>query len=232
MKRYAMRILSILTCLTVLITATISFSQDVRYEVQDPKGETMNLVPFNYKLFNFQFDIKYPAKWYASEEYYAGKTTLFLTREPVKSVSDIFKVGVSLAYELNFFLHQEPSDTKLGKMAKAVFKTRSWKDVKKELFENMKKRPNIRSITSKDITISGQPTFQVDYESDIVKMATYYVKAGVHLLVITAEAPPSEFAEYEKTFKDMVDSFSFSKDFDFKQEEEILATKTEEMIRK
>ena len=230
MKKYAMRILFILICL-ISLTTTIGFAQDVRYEVQNPKGESMDIVPFNYKLFNFQFHIKYPAKWYASEEYYAGKTTLFLTREPVKSVSDIFKVGVSLAYELNFFLQQEPSNTKLGKMAKAAFRTRPWNDVKKELLENMKKRPNIRSITSKDITISGQPTFQVDYESDIVKMATYYVKAGVHLLVITVEAPPSEFAEYEKTFKDMIDSFSFSKDFDFKQEEEILAMKTEEIIK-
>jgi len=227
-----MRRAFMLTVCFILSFATACVAQDVRYEVQDPKSETMELTPFNYKLFNFQFNIKYPEKWYASEEYYSGKATLFLTREPVKSVSDIFKVGMSLSYEFNFFLQQESPDTNLGRMAKAVFRTRPWGAVKKELFENMRKMPNTKAITSKDITISNQPASQIDYESDAVKMTTYYVKAGIHLLVIIAEAPSSEFPEYENTFKDMIDSFSFSKDFDFKQEEEILATKTEEMMRK
>ena len=146
----------ILQISTLMIFLGISLVQvqDIKYEVQDPKGNSMVLVPFHHKLYNFEINIKYPEKWYASEEYGQNiNPSFYLTKEPVRSLSDRYIVGVALTYLQGFFIQRAPKNTDLGKMAKAVLTVRKWETVKKELVKGVKNK-GMKIISQEDIDIS------------------------------------------------------------------------------
>lgn len=204
----------------------------IQYEVHNPKGKTMDLVPFEHKLFDFHFSVKYPAAWYASEEYNPGRPGLYLTPIPIKNKTDTFRTGASLIYDLNFFIRMEDPSSEIGRMAKVVLAIHKWDSVKKQLLENLRKQNGVKDVAGSDITISGFPAMKVDYESGVVKMKMYYIKVGSNLLTIAFESSPSEFSEYEKLFNSMLASFSFDKDFKPEDESAIAARMTEDMMRK
>ncbi len=201
----------------------------VKYNVQDPKGSTMALVPFEHKLFNFQFNVKYPESWYASEEY-ATYPSLYLTKEPVRSVSDKYTLGASFTYLLNFFMTEEPKNTPLGKSAKSVLSVRKWDTTKKEMAKNYKDQ-GMSILSQEDLDVSGWPAMRLDCSSSAVRLRVYFIKAGTHLLTITFEAPPQEFDKYDKLFQEMMASFVFSKEFSPADEGKVFEEKVQKVIQ-
>ncbi len=206
-----------------------SSTPSIHYGIQEPKGNTMDLVPYIYKSFNFQFDIKYPAKWYASEEI-GGAPSLYFTPQPIASTSDQYTVGVGFIYGLNYFLKQESPDSPFGKMAKDVFVVQDWSKAKQRIVESLKTQKAVSDLTQKDTTIAGQPALEVNFTKATTRAKGLFIKAGVHLLNITFEAPKDEYSNYEKIFDNMLVSFSFSKDFAFESEDAILDRKTQELM--
>lgn len=180
-------------------------AENTRFSVQEPKSNTMELVSFAPQMINFPFEIKYPAKWYVREEI-AGMPSLYLTREPIRSDTDRYLVGVSLLYSISYFSQREPSDSTLGQAAELVVKIRDWNESKKQFIKGLEEAGNT-VISQADITISGQPALKVHYESKNVRAMVLYIRVGVHLLVMTFEAPPQEYEQYKEVFDKIGNSF-------------------------
>jgi len=176
-----------------------------RFAVQEPKGDTMELVSFAPQKINFPFEIKYPAKWYVREDA-IGMPSLFLTREAIKNDTDRYSVGVSLIYNVNYFSERQPPSSVLGQTAGSVIRIRDWEESKKQFIEGLQQAGN-NVISQSTITISGQSALRVDFESKNLRATTLYIKVGIHLLAITFEAPPEEYKQYKDIFDKMLNSF-------------------------
>jgi len=196
--------------------------------VQEPKGDTMDLVDFTPTKINMPFVIKYPAKWYVREAI-GGMPSLFISREPIRDISDKYKVGLGAFYNQDYFISRESPDTKLGQMGKTVLKARSWKKDKKEFVENLK-RDGFNIISQSDIKISGQPALRIQYKSSVSEVTSLYVKLGKDLLMLFFEAPPDEYGNYKAIFEQMIDSFVIRKDFKIIEEGTVFEKTVQEQI--
>lgn len=188
----------------------------------------MDLVDLTPHLINYQSNIKYPAKWYVREDA-AGIPSLFITREPLRVMTDRFKVGSSFYYRMNYFITQEHPSSNVGNMAKAVLRVVDWEKEKQRNLEFWKNEGHA-IISHSDIFISGQPALRIDHETTSYRAITIYVKAGINLVVMTFEAPIQEFDSYKNTFEEMVKYFSFKKEFKIIDESMVLEAKTKETM--
>jgi len=203
------KVLFLLGSIILIFGTNLYCADDIRFEIQEPKGETMELVPFAHKLINFPFVIKYPEKWYAREEF-AGIPSLFLTREPIRNITDRYTVGMGLFYQIDYFISQESPDSKLDQIAKTVVKVIDWNEAKKRFIESIKDVGNT-NISQSELTITNQPALKVEYESKVLHTVTLYVKVGNHLLTMTFEASSQEYGQYKDIFEEMIKSFSFTR---------------------
>ncbi len=177
---------------------------------QDPKGTSMQLVAFQPKMLLLPFEIKYPEKWHVREEF-GGVPSLFISREPILATTDQYKVGIAIYYHTDFFVPQkEDPNSSLGQMAESVIKVRTWESTKESFLKSSSEQGR-RIISKEDTTLSGQPAFRIEWQTNQVRTITYCVKAGNHLLLWTLEAPPNEFEEYSSVFKQMVEVFRFTR---------------------
>ena len=207
MCRYSLLLLILLFC----SSANVAFGEAQNtFKLQEPKGETETLVDFTPALIQFPFEIKYPAKWYVREEVAGNISCLFFTREPIKKEGDRYSVGASLLYNVGYFASKEPPASPIGQAAEMVIKMRGWEESKKLFTESLKKDGNT-VISQTDVTISGQPALRVEYESKNARVSTIYIKAGIHLLVITFEAPPQGYEQYKDVFENILNSFFFTR---------------------
>jgi hypothetical protein len=159
-----------ISILLIFFGISSACAQDVKYEVHEPKGSSMELVPFRHKLYNFEINIKYPEKWYATEEYGPRvNPSFYLTKEPIRGISDRYTVGMALTYLQAFFVQQAPPDSDLGKMAKAVLSVREWETVKTALVEGVESRGR-KIISQEDLDVSGRPALKVESYSDVVRV--------------------------------------------------------------
>jgi hypothetical protein len=177
---------------------------------QDPKGTGMKLVTFQPKMLLLPFEVKYPESWYVREEF-GGVPSLFISREPILATADQYKVGITIYYHIDFFVPQkEDPNSPLGQMAESVIKVRTWESTKESFLKGGSEQGQ-RIISKEDTTLSGQPAFRIEWQTDQVRTITYCVKAGNHLMLWTLEAPPNEFEEYSPVFKQMVEVFQFTR---------------------
>jgi len=201
----------IFICIAILLINTNVFGADrPNFAVQEPKSNSMELTYFVPGLIKFPFEIKYPGAWYIREEVAGNIPCLFFTREPIRKEGDRYNVGASLLYNIGYFASKEPSDSILGQMAQTVIKMRDWDESKKQFVESLEKNGN-SIISQADVTISGQPSLRVEYESKTARITTIYIKAGNHLLTIIFEAPPQEYEQYKDIFEKMLNSFFFTR---------------------
>lgn len=196
--------------------------------IHEPQGTTMELVDFTPQVINYQSNIKYPAKWYAREET-VGVPSLFITREPLKETTDRYKVGASIYYRMNYFISQEPPDSAMGKTAKAVLKVIDWEKDKQQNIEFWKNEGQT-VIAHSDFSVSGQPALRIEHEAKNYRAITVYIKAGIHMIVMTFEAPVHEFELYRNSFEEMIKAFSFKKEFQIIDEATVFEAKTKEAI--
>ena len=196
----------------------------------EPKGNTMELVEFTPTKINLPFNIKYPAMWYVREVPVETKS-LFLSREPIREINDTYKVGLGVFYHEDYFIRQEPADSKMGRMGKAVLKAIKWKEDKTRFIEDLKKS-GYTILSKAETEILNQPTLRVEYKNDeITRVTMLYIKVGKELLMLFFEAPPREYDEYKDTFEKMIKSFSIRSDFKIVDEATIFEEKIQEQIR-
>lgn len=176
--------------------------------VQEPKGDTMEFVPFTAKIIDFPFNINYPAKWYVREEKFPNVLGLFISREPIRSRADQYTLGAGLYYMVNYLVSQAPPDSSLGKMAGAVIVVKDWEESKKGLAEGIKQQGN-NIISKSDTTISGNPALKMECESQSSRSIFIFIKVGNNMLSLTFEAPIQEFEQYRGVFESMISSLSF-----------------------
>ena len=196
--------------------------------IQEPKGDTMELVDFVPVKIGLPFNIKYPAKWYVRETV-ENAPSLYITREPIRNVEDKYKVGVAAIYSADYFISREAADTKFGKMAKAVLKAKNWVEDKKGFVQNLKQN-GFTILSQSDIKISDQPALRVEYKSILAQVTILYVKLGKDLLMIFFEAPPGEYGAYRDTFERMINSFAIRNDFKIIDEGTIFEKVVQEQI--
>ncbi len=196
MKFYKMTLFAIVIA---VMLCTFTFAQtEVRQSVQEPKGTTMDLVPFTPKMIGFPFSIQYPAKWYAREEF-AGAPSLFLTQEPVRQVTDQYRVGLGLYVMLGVLNSLAGEST-----------TQNWEKNKNELVNGLEDQ-HFKIIDRQDVKISGQSALRVDCESVKARMINYYIKVNNNLFTMTLECPPQEYEQYKQVFDEMLKSFTFTR---------------------
>ena len=193
--------------LLLWINVPSSIASEMRFEIQEPKGPTMNLVPFTRKLIDFPFELKYPEKWYVREEF-SGVPSVFISRESIKSVTDKYLVGMGLYYAIGYFVSKEPPDSKIGKLAEHVVKIVDWDESNRRYVQDTLKEGNVL-ISQSPLVISDQPAFRLDYESKTARIIALRIKAGNHLLMATFEAPLEQFDRYKGVFEQMIASLHF-----------------------
>ncbi|MCX5678864.1 MAG: hypothetical protein NTY76_07135 [Candidatus Omnitrophica bacterium] len=204
------KILFIFFAISIVSVNCSNCADSASYAVQEPKGDTVNLVDFIPQKINFPFEIKYPAKWYVREELTGNMPALILSQEPIKNDTDKYKVGVSLLYNVGYFSSRESSSSALGQTADLVVRIRDWKESKKQFVEGLKEAGNT-IISQSDIKVSGQPALRVEFESKAVRVTVIYVQVGVHLLMMTFESPPQEYNLYKDIFEKMINSLFFTR---------------------
>lgn len=223
--------IAVFLCITILMFCTVLYGETKpTFIVHEPQGTTMEIVDFTPQLINYQSNIKYPAKWYVREET-AGAPSLFITREPLKETIDRYKVGASIYYRMSYFISQEPPNSEMRKTAKAVLKVIDWEKDKQRNIEFWKNEGQT-VVAHSDISISSQPALRIEHEAKNYRAITIYIKAGIHLIVMTFEAPPQEFESYRDTFEEMIKAFSFKKEFQIIDEATVLEAKTKEAMSK
>ena len=204
-----MKFARITLALLLWINVQSGFASETRFEIQEPKGPTMDLVPFTRKLIDFPFELKYPEKWYVREEF-LGVPSVFISREPIKSATDKYLVGMGLYYAIGYFVSKEPPDSKIGKLAEHVVKIVDWDESNKRYVQDTLKEGNVL-ISQSPLVISDQPAFRLDYESKTARITTLRIKVGNHLLLAIFEAPSKEFAQYKDVFEQMIASLHFTR---------------------
>lgn len=178
---------------------------------QEPKGDSMDLVPVTQKMLNLPFTINYPAKWYVREQN-TDVPSLYISQEPIKNQGDKFKVGMSAFYREKYFLAQEPANSDMGKLAKAVIRIKDWSEDKRGFIDHLKKSGHT-IVSEKDMIIVDRPAVRIEDENKENKMTIVYIKAGANLLMIIFETPLGEYEKYKDIFDSMINSISFKKDF-------------------
>lgn len=183
--------------------------RDVLSCVQEPQGDTPQEIDFKWQLVEWPFNIKYPSQWYAREAYY-GTASLSFTKEPIFKIGDQFQTGMSLFYYEGYFLPRKASkDSEAGKMAKAAYFFKTWESSKKDYIDNIKSKTEVISIS--EGKFAGQSSVRVECKVNNIQMDNYYVKVGNNLMIMTFEAPASEFAEHKMTFENIAQSINFTK---------------------
>ncbi len=74
-------VISAILALSLVCTGALASTESLN---QGPKGDSMKLVPFTPLMMDAPFQIQYPEKWYAREEYAGnGNAGVFLTQEEI-----------------------------------------------------------------------------------------------------------------------------------------------------
>jgi len=182
---------------------------------QESRSSSSNFVTLQLKMIDFPFTLQYPGNWYVREERYVSGSSvqnpsLFISREPIKSPADQFKVGMSLIYYQNYFLSREPADTTLGKTAKVVLRAVDWDKEKIRIVDSVKSASK-NVISESDIVITSQPAIKIESYTGKIHQISVYIKLNNNLITIILEAPSSEFGQYKETFEKMLESFMFTR---------------------
>jgi len=219
----------VLAFLIVSILPLISYSEsNMSYFIQQPKGESMDLVPFTAKMVNLPFTIKYPAKWYVREEA-ARIPGVYLTQEILADRQNGYSAGMSAFYKEDYFIRKAlvPGMDKPGKVAFRVIK---WDENKQQYVEYLKSQGN-NILSTEDIKLAGQPALKINYEHGDKRTCELYVKVGKDLIMISFDASKEGYENYEKLFEDMIASFAFKDDFKIIDDSTIFEKGVQEEVR-
>jgi len=213
--KYAKKIILIF----LMCSCSVAFAEE-KFGVlnQEPVSSSLELVDLKTRLVDLPFDIKYPGMWYVREEHQklggnnVQAPSVFISREPVRKMSDIFKVGITICNYQNFFVSVASPDTEIGRMGKHVFMVREWEEAKKSFVESYKDMPGSNIIFSEEIDFSGYPAMRIVLHNGDIEVENINIKFGVDLYLIVCEMALAEKDRYKEVFDKVVRSIVFKKD--------------------
>lgn len=138
------------------------------------------------------FKLDFPSSWSTYKETKAGIDSYSFTREPIKQPSDRFLVGISVFWFTGKFL------------------TADWHTFINTQ-EDFYKTNGLEFKDMGVVATDSCPAYVFLFANQKVKFLIAYIKKGYDLVIVQAEAPPQEWAEYENILKKGIDSFVFSK---------------------
>jgi len=207
-----------LLCLCFSILTFVFFAHaaidEVRSHVQEPKGASLRLIPFESHLIMFPFKLNYPESWYVREEVIGSQPAVLFTKEPVMQVYDRFNTGVGIYFFQDYLVLDLLQQIKSGRVISAEDQARaieeSWTKEKRKLSDSLK-ADGFTVVKEGETVVSGKPAIFVEYKNDKLHAVAYKIKGGVHLVSITLESTPENFEELRPTLREVIASFEFTR---------------------
>lgn len=161
--------------------------EGIRIANYKPQGSDLTLVDFNSK--DCPVIIRYPQQWYAREEFKTDGTvySLFLSREPIRSASDLFLVGVTVNYFKDYFLDVD------------------WDSLVSRVTNDYEKS-GFLVVDIKNKEINGHQAIFRSLKNQSITVINQTVKVNNSLLNLTLEAPNEDYQSYGNIFKEILDS--------------------------